>query len=88
MCAPVTYIEIGVDDPEPGLIRIGGFTAPQLRLNAGQVIVPVGEHVPRDRRNRLVEQVRALLVGAPLVVSPGRVPFEGTARIRARRTSD
>jgi hypothetical protein len=47
-----------------------------------------GEHVEKAQWKEMVEKLRALPKGAALVVSPGWLGFEGSARIRMRETFD
>lgn len=47
-----------------------------------------GEHIPRPRHNELVERLRKLPKGTPLIVSPGWLDLEGEYAIRARETFD
>lgn len=56
--------------------------------SVGAIVDWFGEHVPKERQKELVEQVRKLDRGTALVVSPGWLGFEGTARMRARETFD
>jgi len=47
-----------------------------------------GEHIPKERWNDLVKNIRALPIGRALVVSPGWLEFEGEVQVRMRRTFD
>ncbi len=48
----------------------------------------LGDHVPKERINAMIETVRSLERGRCLVVSPGWLKFEGVIGIRARHTFD
>lgn len=48
----------------------------------------LGDHVPKERINSMIETVRSLDRGRCLVVSPGWLKFEGVIGIRARHTFD
>lgn len=54
----------------------------------GAVMDWLGEHVPKQRINELIEKLRSLPVGHCLVVSPGWLEVEKIVKIRERATFD
>jgi uncharacterized protein len=48
----------------------------------------LGEHIPKQRWNEMLEKLRSLPVGQALVVSPGWLDFEDVVEVRMRETFD